>query len=109
MTMEVAPEMLGVNGAEHPACGHALSPRRRLHATRRIAEPAGGCRRAGREAIETVPLGSRPERAAITSGGETLFAVSRDENKSHVVSAKDLSVQREAAPGAEPHGVASRP
>lgn len=47
--------------------------------------------------------------AAITSGGETLFVESRDENKSHFVSAKDLSVQGETAPGAEPHGVASRP
>ncbi len=46
--------------------------------------------------------------AAVTSSGDMLFVVSRDENKLYKVSTKDLSVRAEAATSEEPHGVAYR-
>jgi hypothetical protein len=46
---------------------------------------------------------------AISTDGESLFVVSRDEDKLYKVSAADLSVQGEVATDDEPHGVAYRP
>ena len=61
-----------------------------------------------RKVIKTARFGKRPDMVAITPDGDTLFVVSRDENKLYKVSTKDMTVQGAARTSEGPHGVAYR-